>query len=334
LERLIKDRFNDEILAEARAKYRIQPDKIKLLDGFESYIFEFSVDDEDFILRIGHSHRRNLNLISGEVDWINFLANGGASVARAIYSDEGNLVETIDDQQGGQFLTTAFVRAPGDPPSEETWGPTLFRRYGQLIGRMHALSKNYKPPNREIRRPDWDDPLMLDVVGWLQSTESLAVRRFEELADYLDHLPRDVENYGMVHQDAHGGNFFVNNAGEITLFDFDDCCYSWYINDLAIVLFYALAGRGYDSKFVPKFMKPFLAGYVKENILEPSSLAEIPNFLKLREIDLYAVIHRSFDVNELQNPWVANFMDNRKYRIENNVPYVDFDFAELGDLID
>lgn len=333
MEPRIKDRFNDDILNEARLRYGIQPSKLKLLNGFESFIYEFTLDDENYILRIGHSLRRTSNLISGEVEWINYLAKGGASVAQAIYSGEGNLVETIDDGQGGQFLATAFIRAPGGPPGKESWAPTLFRQYGRLIGRMHALSKNYQPSKPEIKRPEWDDPLMIDMVSWLPSSESLAIKRYEVLKKYLDNMPRDVQNYGLVHQDAHAGNIFVDQHGHITLFDFDDCTYSWYVNDISIVLFYALTGRDDAAEFIPKFMGSFLGGYVEENDLNLSSLMEIPQFLKLREIDLYAVIHRSFDVNNLQDPWVTNFMENRKYRIENNVGFVDFDFSQLSKLI-
>ena len=43
-------------------------------------------------------------------------------------------------------------------------------------------------------------------------------------------------------------------------------------------------------------------------------------------MDLYVVIHRSFDLDDL-DPWCASFMDNRKYKIENDVPYVDMDFG-------
>ena len=72
-----------------------------------------------------------MNLISGEVDWINYLARGGASVAKAVDSEQGNLVEPIDDGQGGQFLATAFVRAPGGPPSQENWGQDGFLTFGE-----------------------------------------------------------------------------------------------------------------------------------------------------------------------------------------------------------
>ena len=42
----------------------------------------------------------------------------------------------------------------------------------------------------------------------------------EELIGHLEMLPMDRESYGLIHQDAHGGNFFVHE-GRMTLFDFE-----------------------------------------------------------------------------------------------------------------
>jgi len=56
----------------------------------------------------------------------------------------------------------------------------------------------------------------------------------------------------------------------------------------------------------------------------------VPWFLKLREIDLYAVIHRSFDVDHLTDSWVSRFMEGRRDRIEQGVPYVEYDFPRLA----
>ena len=81
--------------------------------------------------------------------------------------------------------------------------------------------------------------------------------------------------------------------------------------------------------FTGEFMTHFLRGYRRENQMDAVWLQEIPHFLKLREIDLYAVIHRSFDVNNLDDPWVVRYMDNRKHKIESDVPYIDFDFESL-----
>ena len=67
-----------------------------------------------------------------------------------------------------------------------------------------------------------------------------------------------------------------------------------------------------------------MRGYRQENSFDPKWLAEIPHFLKHREIDLYAAIHRSMDMAQVPaESWVGRFMNGRQQRIEDNVPYLD-----------
>ncbi|MFC1936149.1 phosphotransferase enzyme family protein [Chloroflexota bacterium] len=330
MEKRIKERYSPAILADVMGRYGIPEERISLLDGFESYIYEFNDDQGDYVLRIGHSSRRSPDLIKGEVDWINYLARNDVGAAGALESLGGNLVEEVDDLHGGLFLATKFVKAPGGPPDWQGWGPDFLRDYGQLIGRMHRLSKRYRVPDPAWKRLEWDHPINLDLESWLPETEQVANEKFNQLKSYLDTLPRDEESYGMIHQDAHGGNFFVDQSGKITLFDFDDCCYGWYAYDLAMVLFYALVGRTSPDAYTSNFMLPFLEGYRQENQIDAYWLAQIPYFLKLREIDLYATIHRSADVENLEHPWDIMYMDGRKQKIENDVPFVNFDFSTLA----
>ncbi|MBU1878637.1 MAG: hypothetical protein KJ734_06785, partial [Chloroflexi bacterium] len=125
----------------------------------------------------------------------------------------------------------------------------------------------------------------------------------------------------------------IDEDGIITLFDFDDCCYCWFVHDIAIVLFYIVMGAEDELAFTETFLTHFLRGYRRENRLDPRWLNEIPHFLKLREIDMYAIIHRSFDVDNLDDPWCERYMRDRKRRIEHDVPYLDFDFASLAGLL-
>ena len=146
---------------------------------------------------------------------------------------------------------------------------------------------------------------------------------------HLTALPKDRESYGLIHQDAHGGNFFVHE-GQITLFDFDDCVYSWFIYDIAMVLFYAAMFKEDMAAYTADFMSEFLRGYSQENKLDPVWLKELPYFLKLREIDLYALIHFSFDLENEDDPWVTGYMDGRKEHIDAGIPYIDFDWESLA----
>jgi Ser/Thr protein kinase RdoA (MazF antagonist) len=72
-----------------------------------------------------------------------------------------------------------------------------------------------------------------------------------------------------------------------------------------------------------------LRGYRQVRPLDPQWLKEIPNFLKLRELELYAVIHRDFEVSNIDNWWCARFMRDRKDKIEQDRPFIDFDFESL-----
>ncbi len=328
MEQRIKDRFSNAILMEAMQRFGIEKDQIKILDGFESFIFEFSNTSGSYILRISHSIRRSESLIQAEVDWINYLAEHGISVSKAIVSQNGNLVEAVDDQQGGKFLATAFVKAQGEPPWGQ-WTPALYESYGELLGKMHALTQKYQPVSPERKRPEWDDPIFDYVEQFLPESEFITRAKYESVCEHVNRLPKKRTNYGLIHQDAHAGNLFIDDKGLITLFDFDDCCYSWFINDLAIVLFYMVIDAEIRQAFTRTFMLQFLQGYLRYCSLEPDLLKEIPYFLKIREIELYAVIQHDFDLANIDNNWVNRFMKNRKYNIENDVPFINFDFGSL-----
>ena len=46
--------------------------------------------------------------------------------------------------------------------------------------------------------------------------------------------PKIADSYGLIHNDFNDGNFTVDyDNGDITVFDFDDCCYFWFMYDLA-----------------------------------------------------------------------------------------------------
>ena len=328
MEQQIRDRYSDVILREAKRRYGILDDQIQPIDAFESFIYEFERGPHAYILRIGHSLRRSENLILGEVDWINYLAEGGVSVARAILSETGKLVEAIEDGQGGSFLVTAFVKARGQPPWE-LWTPALYERYGKLLGSIHALTMEYQPTRPAWKRPDWDDDLMEFVERYLPASETAVKKKYQALCAHVRTLPKERTAYGLIHQDAHASNFFVDEAGAITLFDFDECVYSWFINEIAVALFYTVMDADNWPAFTQEFMTNFLRGYQQVHRLDSQWLSEIPHFLKMREIELFAVIHRDFDVSNINDWWCERFMQDRKYKIEHDLPFIDFDFESL-----
>jgi Ser/Thr protein kinase RdoA (MazF antagonist) len=250
-----------------------------------------------------------------------------------ILSKNGNLVEAVDDQQGGSFLTTVFEKAPGITPWDFGYDDALYRSMGSTVGQMHRLTKDYQPSDPQAQRPQWDDPIMLVDRAWMPDSEQAVWEKYAEVVNWCRDLPQDSNNYGLIHFDVHGGNFFVDGTGSINVFDFDDCHYNWFANDIAIVLFYMQLGAEDPAKFSLNFMRNFIVGYQIENKFDPQWMDLIPVFMKMREIDLYAIIHRSYDVATMDDEWNLRYMDGRKERIEGDLPVVDADFSQLADVI-
>lgn len=194
---------------------------------------------------------------------------------------------------------------------------------------MHALTEHYQPSQPAWRRPEWDDDIMDFVERYLPASEGVAKQKYRALCAHANMLPRDSRCYGLVHFDANSGNIVVDDTGCLTIFDFDECTYSWYANDIAIALFAIAMGAPDVSTFTQEFMSHFLRGYRTVYHLDRQWLREMPVFLKMVEIFMYAVIHRDFDVGNITDTWCARFMVDRKNKIEHDVPCIDFDFESL-----
>jgi Ser/Thr protein kinase RdoA (MazF antagonist) len=335
MEKSIRDQFNERILAEAILAYGISRDQVCMLDGFESYIFEITMPEKELILRIGHDSRRSPDLVQAESEFLNHLSSGGLSVPRVLPSLNHHLVESITAQDGSHFLTTLFTKAPGHPPTQADWKPPLFNDMGRFMGKLHHLSKSFQPSQSRFSRYDFAaDVRMMLATGrtHLPPEDAAILGAYEDTAEKIFKLPKSPDSYGLIHVDFHRGNFFITDQGQITLFDFDDCQYACFVYDIAMALFYAIphdCDSPTDLAKAGNFLAEFWAGYQAENDLDPSWLQKIPLFLRLREIDLYMMIHRSFDIHNL-DWWCTSFMTGRREKILNQTPYCDLDYAAIA----
>ena len=198
---------------------------------------------------------------------------------------------------------------------------------------MHALAKDYTPSNPAWKRYAWDSAETTPPTGNSPQRKRPSVKNTRRLFDHLRALPCNLDGYGMIHQDAHTGNLFVDEDYTMTLFDFDDCVYGHFIYDIAMVLFY-IAGLGWGR--YPRLHRSLHAGlppgYREHNRLDPLWLQEIPHFLKLREIDLFAAI--LFTMGEApEDAWCARYMKGRREKIEKDVPFIKFDWESLAEYL-
>ncbi len=152
MDKSIRKLFTDELLAQALAAYGIKPEEAEILDGFESFIYQVKIDTEEYILRIGHDHRRAANLVYAEADFLNYLSQCGLSVPAVRPTLAGTLVSALPAADGSHFVTALFTKAPGHHPKRKDWTPELFKRMGIFLGRLHTFSAAYRPDKNAPKR--------------------------------------------------------------------------------------------------------------------------------------------------------------------------------------
>ena len=332
MEKWIHGIYSDEILKIAGEKFGINSENLKNLGGFESYVYEFNKEGKEYILRITHSSHRTSDNINGELEWVNYLAKNDVSVSGSIMSKMGNYVEVIPAGET-YFSAVVFNKAGGRRPMKEDFNKDLFENWGRLIGKMHKLTMEFTPSKPQYKRHEWFEDGYSDFEKHLPASQIRVKESGRKITDYMNALPRGKDTYGLIHTDAHAGNFFIED-GKLNVFDFDDSCYKWFASDIAIALFYNVVNIKDEKaklEFTDSFMKSFLKGYYEENYLDPYWLEIIPAFLKMREFNLYVAIHASFD-SESIDPWCASYIDQRKKLIENETPFVVYDFKKAINL--
>ncbi|PRR94782.1 hypothetical protein C6W24_19530 [Bacillus atrophaeus] len=329
----IKEIFNeDKVLAEAANIYGFERTQVKFLADAENYVYEFIKDEEPYILKITHTIRRSPQYIMGEMEWLHHLAKGGLSVAKPIPSLDGKDVEEVPDGTGGAFLLRAYEKAPGHKVEEADWNGELFYQLGTYTGEMHRLTKSYQVSNAAYKRQEWDEEEQLKLRKYVPQDQNRIFEQADALMEKLRQLPKDPDHYGLVHADLHHGNFNWDN-GKITTFDFDDIGYNWFVNDISILLYnilwYPVIPYEDKAAFTEEFMRHFLSGYREKNELDAAWLTKIPDFLRLRHMLIYGLLHQAFDLETIGQE-EKEMLNGFRQDIENRTPITPFDFSKLN----
>ncbi|WP_158289685.1 phosphotransferase enzyme family protein [Paenibacillus flagellatus] len=325
--------YESGFLTEAGKRYGVAPERFRHVGGFENLIYGFERDGREYILRVTHESHRSAGEVASELHWMRHLAEHDVRVARPVEAADGLLPGDVRTE-AGTFLLSAFERAPGGhvDARRPEWGPRLFERWGELTGRMHRLAAGYEPPPGLSRRrggeaeigeaADFAAEALEAALG--DGADQADAATLEELAhafgravEEAERLPRSADGFGMCHRDLHHGNFFVDGEGGMTAFDFDDCGYDFFIQDVAMPVYYgAVFGVWEKPEFDPRaasasaerILDSFLQGYGRERTIGADWLRRLPLFVEKRRVDLCLVLFGEWGPghsNEAQRAWLA-----------------------------
>ena len=272
-------------------------DKIKNLWGLTKDIifirkvanWIYYYPDKNLYIRVTDHNHRSLDQIRGEIDWIKHVNSHGINSIKAIPSNNNQLVETINSNNKSYYVT-CFTAAPGNRLPNQNISKDILLEWGKITSRLHIASQSYKPdPN--CKRNSWEhDTLQDNITNNRLLIDGLIYEKSFELEEKFKTLPKDKEYFGLMHADLHSGNFNVEN-NKITIFDFDDSMYCWFIYDISVI-FWSLSFSDADNNVSRKY---FFEGYNRFKQIDEFWMNQINLFYDYRNILMFYLA-----INEIQ----------------------------------
>ncbi|MEN1986057.1 phosphotransferase enzyme family protein [Paenibacillus hubeiensis] len=274
------------------------------LEGYEFLLIQghqggrnvvYTCEKEGFdprILRIAFLPDRSREDFLGEVEYIRYLFEHGGSVSNVVSSKKGNLLEevTYDDHT---FFICLFMKAKGKMLVENHYqyreGAPITEYYyncGKVLGKLHHISKGYAPVHRRHHFFDKYNAAYIDKR--VPESFTLLKEKMVELLASLNELDTNRETFGVIHFDFNDGNYSIDfDTGQITVYDFDNSCFGWYMYDLADLWTHGVGWIQFEpdatkrKQFMDDYFETVLAGYRSETAIDDSMLEKLPLFIQV-----------------------------------------------------
>jgi Ser/Thr protein kinase RdoA (MazF antagonist) len=259
------------------------------------------------VLRVHRLGYHPPGAIESELAWLDALREeAGVRTPRVLPARDGTRVLTVDDPDGGPPRDCVlFELLPGHEPATDRLTAD-FEPLGALTARMHRHARGWRRPPWFVRF-HWNDDAAFGAgtpdtpAGrWGRWRDGVGVGTAE--AEILGRLERTLRarlagfgtgpaRYGLIHADLRLANLLVDGPGDVSVIDFDDCGFGWYLYDLGAALSFIE-----HLPEVPEVVDAWVRGYRTQAELPAADVAEIPTFILLRRLLLVAWIGSHSDV--------------------------------------
>ena len=322
----------DNILLETAKQFDKNAVSVELLAKCRNAIYKVYCTDYSFVLRLSSEQHRNAEQIKSELDFQKYLFDNGAAVAKPLQTEAGETCLPLE-MNNSRFISSAFAYVEGKSWDErKDDSERVFIKVGATLGKIHRLSKRYKPVNVAKRRL------------WSEQQELLKADIFKkhsaELHDkYLDFMrqmakeEKTEDAFGLTHGDYLVSNYLIDDENNITVIDFDECEYSWFAADLAICirayLFWTENPAALPQKADEAEMMHYnlLLGYGSENKITNGMVYDLEKYIKIRDyIELAGQL--SFEPETFNDyPIEKTLFEMNLDRILNDKPFLKFSTA-------
>ena len=214
--------------------------------------------DEKYALRVWRKTWRDVDNVAVEMNFLDFLRRQGFPASVGIPARDGSLYFKLDSPEGPRAIAL-YDWAPGKKFGEMLSEP-MAKKIGAALAQMHVLGIEYSKGTPftidEAINFDVNMPALLEFVydrpDDVRDYPIIAKR----LTDKLIEMQSEDVPLGICHRDFHPSNVHVDEAGRITLLDFDGVGVDYLMQD---VKNYVWGNLFYD--FSPAYGEAFERGY-------------------------------------------------------------------------
>lgn len=246
-------------------------------------IYPFKQEGSVCFLRLAPEEEKLEKNIRGELAFISYLRTHRYPALEPIQAANGETCLKLDTPWGS-YYASAFRRVEGIPMEHTDLSKEIMYEYGKTLGKLHSLAAAYEPKTKK-----WSHDEVLDWIRTVLSeynAPDAVVSELSAVQKELGQLPRNQENYGLIHYDFELDNVFYDSAAKTcSVIDFDDGMYHWYALDI-VQVFDAIEEDREDlsSEALLEAEREFIRGYQEEHGYTEEMEASFPvmrRFVKL-----------------------------------------------------
>jgi Ser/Thr protein kinase RdoA (MazF antagonist) len=265
----------------AQALWGADRGSVELVGRGANVVFRFEAEGAGRFLRITHAELRGRAELTSALDFLRHLCRSRVAVCAPVPSRGGRLIEEL--RQGDDlFLGSVVAEVPGRPIETAPPEAEAFEALGQTLGQLHRAAACYAPgPERQFLH--WER-LWSDVAARLAPDDAPARSEFRRIDAWVRQLPRGTGDFGLTHGDLNTGNLRWDGR-RVHVIDFDEPVYHWFAADVARP-FRELTQRPVAER--QSALDSLLRGYRAVRPFDDSWEAELPRFMRMKDLDIYA----------------------------------------------
>ncbi len=281
--------------------------------------------NEKYILRISPSND-DFSTLKRTMEYLQKHHELGSPVIQPVRSINNQFIEKIESEKDRIHLVTASKQKIGkthDLIDDNTLHIGIYYELGKNLAILHNNSISIT--DKEFDFPDWlNINNNYNILNPESFHDKIIVKKYIECREKCIGINKTKYNYGFIHGDIHFSNIIINYAdNDITYCDFDDTCRGYYMMDMALLILDLKIILRCENKsvLVMEYINRMIKGYNDFTIIEKIELEKMQDFLKLLEISLFIQHYEFYDKNRNCDDWISLFINGRKERIIQNIPY-------------